>query len=149
MKKPSQTKELLFIVGLPGSGKTPLLESLRDAGWKLFDDYKAEALDNNSHFCASKRYCELIQDLEAGTRCVVADIDFCRTASRNQAENIVKAKIPDLQITWRYFENNVDQCRNNINQGGRAPEPRLVKLDEYASHYIIPEGIVVMPVWKN
>jgi predicted ATPase len=41
---------IILVGGLPGSGKTPLLEQLRREGWEQFDDFQTEAYDNSPRF---------------------------------------------------------------------------------------------------
>jgi hypothetical protein len=140
--------ELLFVVGLPGSGKSPRLKQLEAQGWHIYDDYKASAYADDPHFCAARRYPELIENLQKGCKCVVADIAFCRTQDREQAVRILHSAFPDLTPQWEFFENNEKQCLINL-QGSNGPSsPRIAKLNEIAPQYRPPVGENIVPVWR-
>jgi len=86
--------KIILIAGLPGSGKTTYIEKLRQEGWSIFDDFKANAYNDSSVFWHSRNYEALISAIREGRKCLVADIDFCNTKSRNEAELILRIQIP-------------------------------------------------------
>lgn len=138
--------ELVFVVGLAGSGKTPYLNELAAAGWLVFDDYKARAFGNDPHFCAAPRYCELLAALTEGKSCALADMDFCCESARAQALRILADAVPGLIPRWECFPNDPDCCFENIRHGTRAPEPRLTKVAEFSPKYTIPPGARILPI---
>ena len=140
--------ELLLVVGLPGSGKSPRLKQLEAQGWHLYDDYKANAYADDPHFCAARRYPELILDLRKGCKCVVADIAFCRIQDREQAVRIMHSAFPDLTPQWEFFENDVKQCLINLRSSNRPSGPRIAKLYEIAPNYRPSAGEKIVPVWR-
>jgi stage III sporulation protein SpoIIIAA len=85
--------EAIFIVGLPGCGKTTYLTHLESDGWEVFDDFKADSVDGSAEFRKAKKFNLLVSNLRAGIRCAVADVDFCRPASRQQAEGDIRAEV--------------------------------------------------------
>lgn len=143
------TARVIFVAGLPGSGKTPYLESLRVDGWRVFDDFQADAKLNSPAFRNSRNYDDLLSALRSGQRCVVADMRFCIAAYRGQAEALLRREVPDAQVELQFFANDPQQCEANIRGNAeRHPGRRLEKLNEYASAYTIPVGSAAMHVWK-
>lgn len=51
----------------------------------VFDDFKSRAFDDCSGFRNSRKFRSLISALHDGVKCAVADIDFCKTESREKA----------------------------------------------------------------
>ena len=140
-------EQLLLVAGLPGCGKTGYLRRLETEGWRIFDDFKANARQDSSHFAASRHYDSLIQDLRDGRRCVVADIDFCRESARAEAEHVLRRALPDVVFAWQFFENHPERCAFNIRRRNRhSIEADLRKLEEFASVYSVPEGVETMPI---
>src|SRR5271166_5289503 len=106
--------EVLILVGLPGCGKTTYLEELRREGWADFDDFKSGAVDNSPEFRKSFRFVALVASLHAGRRCVVADIDFCCSNSREEACNVLSYLLPTLKIRWCFFAPDTEACEKNV-----------------------------------
>ena len=141
--------EARFIVGLPGSGKTPYLRRLQTEGWVIFDDYQANADGNSPRFRAGRLYDELVKALRDGKRCAVADMKFCRPQDREEASNNLEEDVPGLELRWEFFENDPQRCAENIRQGTRPPEPRLAKLEEFARQYAAPDGTTFLPITRD
>jgi predicted kinase len=143
------TAEIILLAGLPGSGKTTYLETLRQAGWLTFDDFKANAFNDSSVFWHSRSYQALLNALQTGQNCVVADIDFCKASSRNQAELALRTRVQDLALSWQFFENDLEACQANIRRrASRSIEDNLRALHTYHAWYQIPIGAEVIPVWR-
>lgn len=142
--------EIILIAGLPGSGKTTYMEAQHQEGWSIFDDFKANAYDDSSVFWHSRNYEALLTALCEGQKCVVADIDFCKASSRREAEAALRTRIPDLAISWRFFENDFHACQANImRRASRSIEDNLRALHEYRAVYQIPIGAQVIPIWRS
>jgi predicted kinase len=140
----------MLLAGLPGSGKTIYLCEKLHEGWLVFDDFKANAFDDDSYFSKSRKFPSLTSALAHDLKCVVADIDFCDPASRNQAENVLRAVFPQLQLVWHFFENNPAACKANVRRrNNRGVNEELEKLRKYAGVYEIPQGAVILPVFQN
>lgn len=142
--------EVILLAGLPGSGKTThLCQMLRD-GWLVFDDYKAQALEDCSKFGSSRKFLPLISALRCGLSCVVADIDFCRVESREEAECLLLAIVPGLKLRWRFFKNDPSACEANVRTRDRRQlETELSNLRRYAESYNIPQGADTLPVSQD
>ena len=87
--------------------------------------------------------------LRQGQKCLVTDIDFCKANSRREAEAAVRTQIPDLMLSWLFFENDFRACQANIRRrASLSIEDNLRALREYRALYQIPIGAQVVPVWK-
>lgn len=74
------------VAGLPGSGKsTWLAAQSRLTGAKVFDDFKADAFNDDPAFAASRHITALKEVIAEGRSCFIADIDFCGSAARAEA----------------------------------------------------------------
>jgi RNase adaptor protein for sRNA GlmZ degradation len=141
--------EIILIAGLPGSGKTTYLKALQQEGWLVFDDFKANAYNDSSVFWHSQNYEALLMVLREGQKCVVVDIDFCKTESRHEADTALREQIPDLKLNWLFFENDFEACQANVRRrASRSIEDNLRAVNEYHALYRIPIGAQVISVWR-
>lgn len=142
--------QAIFLVGLPGAGKTRLISSFRDAA--IFDDYKANAVDDDPSFDHGRRLAELLGRLRDGTACVISDIDFCRREAQTEAVEYLRVAIPTVQIEWWCFENDPAQCARNVEfratKESRDVQSDLAKIREYTDLYTIPANARILSVWR-
>ena len=148
--------EVVLIAGLPGSGKTTYVSRMSLGcwlGWLIFDDFKAQAFEDCSKFRSSTKFPELIRGLREGRKCAVADINFCKAESREEAESDITAAVPGVKLSWRCFKNEPSACEVNIRiRPGRTDLQRqqeLKYLAEYSPIYEIPQRAVILPVWRG
>lgn len=145
-------RQVIFLAGLPASGKSNQLKQMDTDGFRIFDDYKKDAINDDSSFQCSQHFDELIASIKDGVPCAVSDIDFCRTNSREEAEYWVKKLVEDINIKWWFFENDPEQCIINARQ--RAPrenrniDTEIVNIQRYSKEYSIPENAEIIPVWR-
>jgi len=142
--------ELVLVAGLPGCGKTTYLCQMCREGWLVFDDFKANAFNNNPNFRCSRKLSALISALHDNLKCVVADIDFCDTDSRIEAETVLRGEIPNLKLKWQFFANDRAACEANIRTRNReSVERELNLIVKYSPLYCIPQDAVVIPVRRK
>jgi hypothetical protein len=104
-------KEVVLLAGLPGSGKTTYLCQMCRDGWLIFDDFKALAFEDCSKFRSSRKLKALLAAIQDGVRCAVADIDFCDTDARSEAESVLRAEIPGLDVRWEFLRTTAQRAR--------------------------------------
>jgi hypothetical protein len=77
----------------------------------------------------------------------VADIVFCKTESREEAQSVLFAEAPGVQLGWLFFENDLVPCEANIRSRNRdSLQADLEKLHEYSACYFSPPGVDVLPI---
>ena len=90
--------DIILWVGLPGSGKTYHATKHCDI---IVDDIT----DLN----------QLPEDDELGqSKLGITDVNFCDSNILNKAISILKTKYPRRTIIVRYFENDANKCRANV-----------------------------------
>lgn len=151
MQSIGRNPTLILLGGLPGSGKSMYVESLRTKGYTVFDDFQKQSIGDLGSFFWSRHYSDLVRNLREGRQCIVADVRLVTVGYRDDTLRTLKAEIPDLVTEFRLFELNRLQCVQNINN---SPEPpaaslRLETLREYLPQYSLPEGICPIPVWRS
>ena len=140
--------EIILIAGLPGSGKTTYINAREQEGWSIFDDFKANANNDSSAFRHSRNYEALVTALREGQKCLVTDIDFCKANSRPEAEAALRTQIPDLMLSWLFFENDFHACKANITRRADHRSRMICSTPQDCALYQTPIGGQVIPVWK-
>ena len=139
--------QILLVAGLPGSGKTTLLSGLEKEGWLIFDDFKAGAFFDSPQFRNARRYSDLLKSLKAGGNCVVADVDFCNSAPRAEAESVILTEVPDVALNWLFFAPDINACLVNIERRNRPSKAADIEaLYRYARLYVVPQGATIKSV---
>ncbi len=138
-------KSVIFIVGLPGSGKTRLLEAqYNNDEYVRFDDFQANAVCNAGLFTFSQRYPSLIREMGKGERnIVISDIRYCNYDDYAEAVKVVRWWIENkgcsYDIVTRVFKNDPEKCRSNVRRDPtRNGQPRLRAIDEYTTLFHPP-----------
>ena len=150
MRAAREIMPITFVVGLPGSGKSTWIEQQAQGTDALvIHDFKARSHNDDPAFHSSRHLPELIAAVESGRNSFIADIDFCRTASRNEAAAFLARAFPGVKVQWVFFEKNVAACQANARRDiDRRAQDRLAKIAEFGPQYQIPEGVILVPVWS-
>jgi len=110
----------IFIAGLPGSGKSYYARQLAsEINAVLFDDFKAYAIGDCSHFPFARSFIGLINELRAGKDSIICDIDFCETESRDEAQLCVEQLVPDvkkyhIRLSAKFLFIRIENFVNNM-----------------------------------
>ncbi len=126
-------QEVTFVIGLPGSGKSVLVDYYRShpcIHYKIYDDW-GECILNNDNlgiFSSECRYQNLISDLNENIPCFITCVQFCESEFLESFINHLTQKFPNIKINRIYFENNFINCKINITyrdfkRGGYWEEP--------------------------
>jgi predicted ATPase len=97
---------ITFVVGLPGSGKSTWIEQQAQGTDALvIHDFKARSHSHNNDpaFHSSRHLPELIAAVESGRNSFIADLDFCRTASRNEAGTFLARAFPEVRVALGFL----------------------------------------------
>ncbi len=126
---------LVLVVGLPGSGKTQYAHARASReGLVLVDDPTGlEALD--------------VLESRSG---IVTDPHLCCSETRAKAEHTLRKRFPGVVLEWVFFENDPDACFANVGRRQKAGDSRMVAgmIWGASKRYQIPEGVLVLPVWR-
>ena len=136
--------KVIVIVGLPGSGKSVLADSLvipNVTNWTVFDD-PATSLEKLK---ALKDH--LKNDYDA----VITDIYATEPSIREVME--MELKLWGAEIEWIFFSNEPEACIDNIARRTVAGDDRRVSpgyVREASKNYVIPEDAKrIIPVWRE
>jgi len=124
-----------FLLGLAGSGKSDLAEELsRQTGAVILEGiagvHNPDALPT------------LIRHLKGGQNCVVEEAAFCIQENRDWITTWLRARIPDIDMKWICFDNDLDTANwNVINRKNKAEIEKHLRINDfYHSRYTCPEG---------
>jgi cytidylate kinase len=134
--------KLTFVIGLCGSGKSYLSEKLAEStGVRLFEGLvEKQQVD----------LPELLHALKNGLDCVVEEISFCIPENRESIVQIVQREVPDAEIEWICFKNDLDAANWNVMHRTNKTEPdRHKEINERVHRgYIYPEGCKPIPITR-
>jgi len=112
--------KIIFVVGLPGSGKTILTNSLfegkskfyhADWGWKfnINEDGTLKESFNDDY-----RFEQLLNQIKQGTNLVIDGGYLCNHKFLLEGEYYLKLNFPGIEIERYYFENNPKDAIANV-----------------------------------
>jgi predicted kinase len=142
--------KVTVVVGLPGSGKSHLVDRVRQScAGVCVEDYHANAHNHSPEITASMHYPALIQALRSGNERVIADVAFTDTWRREELARVISADVAGVTVAWVFFANDLDRCVANIQRRARQTSADEVQLARRLSpRYFIPHGAAVVPVWE-
>lgn len=130
---------IIGIAGLPGSGKSRLMEQLKSEGYSLHDDINAN-WDVNLP--------KAREEAQGGLKVAVSDIMFCEASFRERLMTEI-----GLPVQWICMENDRWQCAKNCLfryafEKPHRPLQREIELIRYLSSIYSPFGDI-RPVVKT
>jgi len=150
-----QGRRIVGIVGLPGSGKSFLMQEYFFDPYSKFiaiddmgNDLRWKAKDGELFSTAWGKTIALARmSLAMGCDVVLADVELCQSGRRE----LIQSAIPAFTIEWRFFANDPEQCIANVRKrnrpNGRADD-EVRKIKELAKQYSLPSWQMVMPVYR-
>lgn len=155
------SREIIIIIGLPGSGKSHLIKQRfsDNAKYIRFDDFKGGAVLDRSGFCFSRNYPEIIRQIKLGKKhIIISDIDFCVNESYLEAKRILKWWLKDLSIDYEirsiFFQNEPEKCERNLMKDNNSDiDSRISMIETYTQLYfpntMIAEGDEILEVHND
>lgn len=126
-------KEITLIIGLPGSGKSFLInKEFNSSEFTVIDDpMKPDDIP-----------------LSFDNHLVIADCRLCRSNVLDSFYPFAKKRFGDVKINTIYFENNPEQCLKNViyRNDGRVVEPTIRHMTKT---YNIPSNERIIPVFDT
>ena len=148
----SKLVRLLIVVGLPGAGKSRLIDTkLRQTVTGLcVHDFHGNAFDDSSEVTKSRHFMAISEALRAGHDCIVADIEFCRRDRREIVVQTFKAWVLGLKIEYHCLKNQLERCQKNIeNRNRSSAQEEKRKAEELSIVYEIPDEAIEYDVWQK
>ena len=104
---------ITLIIGLPGSGKTTLIEYYNKNPFTDYVTYNSwnDWTHNNiskDEFIADVRLKELEKDIEDGNNILIECVEFCDYKFLHNAELYLTSKFINIKVERVYFENNLE-----------------------------------------
>ncbi len=150
----TSSKPLQIWYGLPGSGKSTKLDSLRADDAEVFDDFMKESIRHQPVFLYSRHLGDIVTTLRQSELCAIADIRLCQHSFRREVTEVLGALVPGLSVAWHCFDCRTPEfvatCRDNVRDRAettlRHAEHALKSIDEFAPQYTIADGAHIYPV---
>tara|TARA_R110001592_G_scaffold346873_1_gene639730 strand:- start:353 stop:889 length:537 start_codon:yes stop_codon:yes gene_type:complete len=110
---------VVLVIGLPGSGKTTLIEYYKKNPfidyiiYNSWNDWTHNNI-NKDEFIADIRLPELSNNIKNGNDIIIECCGFCNQKYLNNAETYLYSNFPNIKVERVYFENNLKKVINNI-----------------------------------
>jgi ABC-type oligopeptide transport system ATPase subunit len=133
-------EKIKFLVGMPGSGKSTLGNSISDGATLFIDDISI--ITKNA-----KEYLSNL-NVDGYSQLIIADVFFCQESVRNAATKIVQEVFPNIPIEYLFFENSAEKCLINVEKRKENGDDRKVEelIKILSKQYVIPEGSQVVEI---
>lgn len=105
---------LTIIGGLPGSGKTPLIEEMKRANDKLYFHHDFMTSGRAEDATSSPEYPKVLEKLRADNDCAIADCLFVQLNLVLQLVESIARENANVEFHWVIYENNPEKCISNI-----------------------------------
>lgn len=126
-----KSKYILMIIGLPGSGKTTLINKMTGI---LNDFIDAVVVDDINSLD------QLPEDFK--NVLILSSPLFCYKETREKATSELMRRYPDALIKYEFFENAPDKCWTNVMNRN---DGRLISYDSIkhlSKSYHLPAGVI-------
>lgn len=146
--------DLILLYGLPGAGKSTRIRRLSDAGYRVFDDFMANAIDDKPVFLYCRKLGDIITTIRSQKACLMADIRLCDPEFRHEVISEIRALAPGVKYSWHCFDctssESVQRCRRNVQHrerlSGRLEPGTFARIEKFASVFTIEHDAVVREV---
>ena len=111
-------KKVTFLIGLPGSGKTTLINHYKKhpyLKYKIYDDWTAGWFQQLK-FDGDLKYPNLVKDIKRNKNIIISCINFCNKQYLLESEKILELEFDDIKIERIYWENNLEASIKNIHK---------------------------------
>jgi hypothetical protein len=109
-------KKVIFLIGLPGSGKTTLINHYKKhpyLKYKIYDDWSS-GWYQQLKFDGDSKYPTLVKDIKRNKNIIISCINFCNKQYLLESEKILELEFDDIKIERIYWENNLEASIKNI-----------------------------------
>ncbi|MEK6747639.1 MAG: hypothetical protein AABY83_00345 [Pseudomonadota bacterium] len=133
--------KVTFLLGLAGSGKSFLAEELkRKSGAEIFEGTEGDKTIKQ----------KMLKHLASGGSCIVEEIAYCLPSHREAIVSQLCAVVPDIEIEWLCFENNLESANWNVmHRRNKTDAPGHLRINQcYHGLYIYPSGVQVIPITR-
>lgn len=136
------TGRIVIVTGLPGSGKTRLLARSAVPGVLIVDDIKRRPRVPAIGFVGVRGFWRVVAHALRGGVAMIADVDFCRSPARRDAERWLRLLAPGVDVQWVFFRNDPSRCRRNVlRRDASARREALRRIEDYAAAYRPPHPV--------
>jgi hypothetical protein len=130
---------ITFIVGLPASGKSTLLDEYIREGVPVFDDFmKGSPRD----FASCKHLALIRRHLQNGRKIILADIRLTDTTFRDEVLGHIGSLAKNVE--WICYPNDAERCLRNsarrVTQQARDHEGEIDLIRSLSQTYTYPDG---------
>jgi len=141
--------KVTFFIGLCGSGKSHESKELEKQYLK-----REQKVKMFQEIIGREQIPELIQTLKDGIDCIVEEALYCDPIHRNKIQQRLEQVVPEADIQWECFENNLKAANWNVKNRSyddaevalliEKERLRLIKLNTEILHPIFDSGDITV-----